>query len=356
MPLTVHDNLTIRHRCPGRAIYVEPGGRLYISRAYTIYRSDDDGATWQAVTAMPLGGLRRWARVSRLASRALRIEVRALVTLGDGTLVAANREGICWAGPGQAVMTPSSVADGHVPAMPPITLSTGPEDRVLWGEYGGNKERRAVRLFVSDDGGRSFEPFHTFPAGDIRHVHNIVFDQGGQHYWVLVGDHGPEPGIGRLSVDLKDFEWVVKGAQRYRAVCLFDRGDHLLYGTDTEMEDNAIMRLDKSTGCVERVCPINGSCIYACRFGEVLAVTASVEPSEVNLSRDAVLWVSRDGDRWAPALTTPKDRWHETYFQFGSLVLPRGSSDREVIACSGQAVQEIDGQVLVAAPAGDLAS
>ena len=52
----------------------------------------------------------------------------------------------------------------------------------------------------------------------------------------------------------------------------------------------------------------------------------------------------RSGSR---ALSARKDRWHPNYFQYGSLVLPRGHSDREVIAVSGQAVERFDGRVLV---------
>jgi hypothetical protein len=58
--------------------------------------------------------------------------------------------------------------------------------------------------------------------------------------------------------------------------------------------------------------------------------------------------VSRDGDRWRRVFSAEKDIWHMKYFQFGSLVLPRGACDRETIAFSGQAVRGIDGRTVVA--------
>jgi hypothetical protein len=77
-------------------------------------------------------------------------------------------------------------------------------------------------------------------------------------------------------------------------------------------------------------------------------MSTTVEPSKVNRSRNASLWVSRDGERWTRVFQAAKDRWNERYFQFGSLVLPRGESDREVIAFSGQAVRGLDGSVVMA--------
>ena len=67
----------------------------------------------------------------------------------------------------------------------------------------------------------------------------------------------------------------------------------------------------------------------------------------MNPSRDATLWVSRDLERWQCALRARKDRWNADYFQFGSLVLPRGSSGREVFAVSGQALARLDGRLSV---------
>ena len=100
------------------------------------------------------------------------------------------------------------------------------------------------------------------------------------------------------------------------------------------------------TGRVDRVFEIDGSCIYACRFGNVYAISTTVEPSKVNRTRNAALWISHDTQRWSKAYEAPKDRWNATYFQFGSLVLPRGESDRKTIVFSGQALSGIDGKLL----------
>jgi hypothetical protein len=331
---------------PGRMVAVQPDGTLYASRGYEIQRSRDDGATWTRVTTLPCSPWRRVAQASRLASRLLRQEVRALAVLGDEALVGANREGVYFGHSGAASMEPSTIEAGDLPLLPPMSLSVGPGGRIVFGEYGCPRPRRPMRLFASDDGGASFRILRTFPTGEILHVHNLVWDAHRDHWWLLSGDNGTEPGVGMLSADLAHFEWLAKGSQLHRAVEVFDLGDHLVYATDSHHETNALVRLDKSSGRVERLRDFEGSCIYACRFGGIYALTTTIEPSAHITTDQSTLWLSRDAEKWQPALSARKDRWNLKYFQFGSLVLPRGSSNREVIAVSGQALERWDGRVL----------
>jgi hypothetical protein len=332
------------HRGRGRALLARPDGTLWASRHLAILRSRDDGASWERVAALPRDPLRRAAEWSRLASRLLRHEVRALAELDDGRLVAANRVGVFAGRPGDALLAPSRIEDGGLPALPPLCIGTGP-GAVVFGEY-GSPRGRPMRLFASRDGGARFEPVHAFAPDEVLHVHNVVWDAGEGHYWVLTGDFDAQPGIGRLASDLARFEWFVRGEQRFRAVDVFDCGDRLVYATDTQLEANSLVSLDKRSGRSERGRPFEGSCIYACRFGEWFAITTTVEPSPVNPSRDATLWVSRDLEAWHCVLRAPKDRWHADYFQFGSLVLPRGRSGRATLLVSGQAVRGLDGRLV----------
>ncbi len=330
----------------GRALHVGAGGVWYIGQHYEIHESRDHGRSWRHVASIPRSIKRRVAECSRLACRLLRHEVKALATLSDGALIAATREGVYYSTPGELTMATSRIEAAGQRVAPPMTLTVGPNDRILWGEYNSRTAHGIpMRIYVSDDRGRSFQVAHTFEGGSILHLHNLHFDVKLRHYWVLAGDHHHEPGIGRLSEDLRKFEWVAKGEQRFRAVQAFDFGDSLIYGMDTEREPNAVIRFDKASGRTERLQELDGSCIYGCRFGGVYALSTSIEPSTVNLSREAGLWLSRDGERWTRVYSAVKDRWHPKYFQFGSIVLPRGETDDETVFFSGQALAGIDGRV-----------
>lgn len=333
-------------RFPGRIVLAEPDGTLWLGRNYDVYRSDDGARSWQHATSMPRDPLRWLANPSRLLCRLVRQEVRALVRTHGGNLVGANRQGVWVARPGEKRMRPSLLELGDLPLMPPMRLSRGPRGEILWGEYGSPKTPRPVRLFVSRDEGESFQPVRVLD--DVLHVHNVLWDEHEGHYWVLTGDFDPQPGFGRLSADLERFEWFVRGEQRFRAVEAFDLGDRLVYATDTQLETNALLSLDKRTGHVERIRELGGSCIYACRFGGLYALSTSVEPSSVNETRHADLWLSRDGERWKLAHRGRKDAWNPDWLQFGSLVLPSGQTRRELIVFSGQALRGLDGQTVAA--------
>lgn len=343
--------LSLLPTCPGRALHVRSDGTFYIGRGYAVYASQDGGRSWTKASTIPIPLKQTPGQLSRLAARLLRFEVKALTRLSDGALAACNRQWVYHARPGDALMSPSTIEQRAQPLKPPMTIAKGPDDRLLFGEYNSKiGHNLPVRLYVSDDRGRSFDVARVFEAGSILHVHSLLYDEHLHHYWLFTGDYGHEPGIGRLSADLRDFEWVHKGQQRFRAVEAFDFGDRLIYGTDTHLEPNAVMSMDKATGRIERLRELDGSCIYACRFGGLYALSTTVEPSPVNHARHAGLWLSRDGETWTRVFQAEKDRWHPIYFQFGSLVLPRGASEREVILFSGQAVKRLDGRVVVAAP------
>lgn len=284
-----------------------------------------------------------------MASRMFRQEVRALGVLSDGSLVASNREWVYYCGPDEPTMKRAILEEGRQRLSPPMCLTVGPKDRILWGEYDSIAAHgKPVRLYVSDDGGRRYDVARVFEGGSILHIHNLVYDAGLEKYWLLAGDQNHEPGIGLLSADLKDFEWVGKGRQIYRAVDVFDFGDRLVYGMDSEREPDAVLSLDKATGKIERMAEIDGSCIYSCRCGRWYVLSTTVEPSVVNRSRWAGLYVSRDGAKWSRVYEAEKDGWNMRYFQYGSIILPRGGSDRETLLFSGQAVRGIDGRVLTA--------
>jgi hypothetical protein len=185
--------------------------------------SRDDGASWERVAALPRDRAAR-REPSRLACRLLRHEARALAELPDGRPIAANRRGVFSGQPGDAAPA-SRIEDDGLAVLPPLCIGAGP-DAAVFGEY-GSPRGRPMRLFASRDGGRSFRTVHSFVPGDVLHVHNVVFDAGQDHYWVLTGDFDAQPGIGRLSRDLARFEWFVRGEQRFRAVDLFDQGDRL---------------------------------------------------------------------------------------------------------------------------------
>lgn len=302
----------------GRALFIDARGSLYIARKYRIFRSDDGGATWVLDCLVPTSGWKPWAAEFALAARLLRYNIQAFQVLADGSRVAVARDGIYRAGAGETRMTKAwSVTRGSRP----ITLSAD-ENRVLFGEYGGPEmDHVGVRVYLSEDSGRHFEPLFEFPKGDIHHIHNVVVDPYADHYWVLAGDHGRTPGIAALSKEGRNLDWLDRGHQMVRAVSALPRPDCLIYGSDSELEPNFIIRLDKASGRCDRLRPVEGSSLYAADVAGMAVISTSVEASAVNTSRQCSLYGSTDDATWSPLIRFEKDIW-SPILHFGLIVLP----------------------------------
>jgi len=327
----------------GRALYVGQNGEMYISRKYAIYRSDDGGTTWRLDCFVPAIGWKPKVAVTRLSRRLLRTYIAALQVLDDGTRVAVACDGVYRAAPGETRM--SRVF--HVTrGSRPLNLALD-GDRLLFGEYGSDYESSRVRIYVSEDRGKTFEVGFELPRGDVRHIHNILVDRHRDCYWVLAGDFGRQPGIASLSKDLQTLEWLDRGSWKVRATGAIVRPDCLIYGTDSDSERNYIVRMDKESGKVSKLLEVGGSSLYATTFGPVFAISTCVEPNPACHSRKCGLYVSRNGADWQRIVVHRKDRFHPHYFQFGTIVLPYTYNAEPQGMYSGQAVEDVDDKFCV---------
>ena len=328
----------------GRAQYIAQDGTLYISRGYKVYRSKDAGTTWGLDAAIPADFTKRFLARFRYSSRLLRYYIAGLGILSDGTRLVIARDGIYRAPYGSSKM---DRVFRIVRGSRPLNLGVGRENRVVFGEYGWNRERSEIFIYVSDDEGRSFQVGYVFKPGEIRHVHNVVYDPFLDRYWVLAGDFGKEPGIGLLERDFTRLEWLARGDQMARAVGVIVEPDYLLFGTDSELQQNYIIRMDKASGTLHKLRPVEGTSLFAARFGPARAISICVEPSRVNRERNSKLYASRDGEAWAPLCGYPKDFLPFLFFQYGTLVLPQSVCARPIGMYSGQAVSGLDNRACV---------
>ena len=331
----------VRGAIPGRALYVGKQGELYISRKYSIYRSEDWGASWQLDCFVPSPVWESAVARARLGARLLRHYVAAFQILADGSRIAVARDGLYRAEGGETRMRRVfRVTRGSRPLN---FAADGP--RVLFGEYGDNFHSTEVLIYVSQDYGRTFEVGFHFPKGDIRHVHNILVDPDRDGYWVLAGDFGREPGIGLLSKDLQSLEWLNRGNQRLRIVSALVEPDSLVCGTDSDFERNFIVRIDKKDGRIDDLVELEGSSLYAARFGPVRVISTCVEPNPACPSRECSLYASHNGVDWKRFAVHERDGYHPFFFQFGTIVLPYACNSEPRGIFSGQAISGLDDKV-----------
>jgi hypothetical protein len=315
------------------------GDILYGCRGYQIVGLQvGKGGDWTVVARFRPVWWRNLTSRSALIYRLMREGFHALAILDDLTMVGAV--------PGALVMSPPDSDEFHVThqvqrGTRPLHITAVPSGNIYWGEYFDNRERAEVHIYVSSDRGRTWQIAYTFPAGSIRHVHNIVYDHWGDCLWILTGDEGAECKVLRASCDLRTVEVVLAGNQQARAVAAIPTQNELYLSTDTPSEKNHVYRLDRA-GNAEKVGDLASSSIYGCSVGKAMIFSTMIEPSPVNTSREVQIYGSRDGTNWQVLTNWKKDNLPMRYFQYGNAFLPDGENATRYLAATTIAVEADD--------------
>jgi len=321
------------------------GDVLYGCRGYEVVAlrtAGPGGATmvaWEPVAKFWPSWWRNLTSRFALSYRLVRDGFHALAVLDDKTMVGAVA--------GAIVTRAASGREFHVThkvvrGTRPLHITAVPGGNIYWGEYFDNRERDEVYIYGSTDWGRTWSVAYTFGAGAIRHVHNIVYDRFAGCVWILTGDEGAECKVLRASPDLRTVETVLSGNQRARAVAAIPTEDALYLSTDTPLEQNYVLRLDRRDGRVDTVTELASSSIFGCDVAGALFFTTMVEPSEVNRTREVQLAGSGDGRHWQVLTRWQKDALPMRYFQYGNAMLPDGQNTTSYLAATTIAVERDD--------------
>lgn len=332
-------------RFPGMRVLRWNDNLLYASRGYDVVSADLSSPLvhWKKVGSFSPSLNRRITIKFHLSSRLCRDGFHALTMLSSGNLVGAVPGAIVTlrAGEGSFRVT-HPIARGTRP----LHICSSPDGRALWGEYFENREREEVHVYASGDGGLSWQVAHTFAAGAIRHVHNIVYDQWANCFWAFTGDEGRECRVIRVSRDLAAWDEVLSGSQQCRAVAAVVTPEGVYYASDTPLETNVIYFLDRS-GRTNSLATIPSSSIYGCRNQSGIFFSTMIEPSQVNRTRDAIIVGSTDGTEWRQIASWKKDLWPMRLFQFGNVFLPDGDNRSGLLAASTIALNGGDLQTYI---------
>jgi hypothetical protein len=351
VPVSTSPALKLRRIAAWRGIRVLTwaGDVLYGCRGYEIVRLpagktfELETIDWEVVACYRPIWWRGITSHFALTSRLVRDGFHALAIVGD-----KNDSMMVGAVPGAIVIRAAGSGEFQVAhrisrGTRPLHITAVPSGKIYWGEYFDNRERAEVHIYGSSDQGRTFQIAYTFPAGSIRHIHNIVYDRWRNCLWILTGDEGAECKVLRASCELDSVEVVLAGNQQARAVAAIPTPNGLYLATDTPLEKNHIYRLSRA-GNVEPVGDLASSSIYGCLVGDAMFFSTMIEPSIVNEGREVHLVGSRDGTNWRVMARWRKDKFPMRYFQYGNAFLPEGENSTRYLAATTIAV-ETDDQV-----------
>ena len=227
----------------------------------------------------------------------------------------------------------------------PLNLCFAPPGNIYFGEYFQNMGKQAVNIYCSKDNAQTWHVAYTFDAGNINHIHGLFYDKYTHRIWVATGDRENECIIGYTEDEFKSFVEVFRGGQEYRTCQLFFYKDFIVFGTDTQYEQNVIKKFDRNTLEITELQKVQGSVIKGGQVGDVSFISTTVEPSKVNTDKYAHLWVTKDGLHWEERYKAKKD-WWPSIFQFGTFEFPQyyGVEKLERLYFSGRALKGLDGK------------
>lgn len=313
-------------------------------KGYNFYKYTYTEGKWKKYASIS-DGINSLFSLFTLSRRLTRAEITKCYHLQDGSELCIARKGIFRRDVGANIFIKSfNVIRGSRP----MFLSEDVDGGVYFGEYFQNMKKQAVHVYGSHDHGKSWEIVKTFAEGNINHIHGIFMDPYTKNLWLATGDRENECIIGYTNDGFKTFTEVFRGGQDYRTCVLFFYKDFIVYGTDSQYQQNVLKKIDRKTLEITHLQDIQGPVIRGAQFGDVSMISTDVEPSDVNKDPNAYVWITKDGLHWEILCSAKKDAL-PVLFQFGVFDLPSYSPDYTgtKVYATGKAVKGCGGDTLV---------
>ncbi|HLP15687.1 MAG TPA: hypothetical protein VK470_05480 [Bacteroidota bacterium] len=328
-----------------RAQVVDATGRLWVTRGYDVFYSDDLGETFTFRTTIETRWLKKQSSKWDITTRLLRRGFLQLQPSEDGSLLGVVYGAVVRCEPGDDRFTQVFERPGRT-----MKLETLPGGEIFAGEYYFNRKRDEVLVFRSGDGGRTWSEVYRFKAGAIRHIHALVYDKRCDRLIVLTGDTDPESKVLFTTDGFKSVTVLSEGSQRSRAMTIQPTEGGYFLPTDTPFEQNYIQYL-KFDGKLSIRCPIVGSCLGGSQVSGWSLFATATEPSLVNFNPSVILYGTADGIEWHVIHTWRVDRWswpttlQAAAFQFGRLIMASGDNRTGYLFGTPVAIRKTDGQL-----------
>ncbi len=314
------------------------------AKGYRLYNYYFDGEGKREYVGRVVDGKYSFFSKFKLTRRFMRAEVNSLYCLPDGSRLTIARKGVfrCEVG-AKKFYKCFDVKRGSRP----MNLCVTPTGEIYFGEYFANMGKSAVNIYTSKDGGKSWNIAYTFAEGNINHIHGLYWDKYTESIWVVTGDRENECVIGYTKDGFQTFDVVFRGGQEYRSCVLFFYPEYVVYATDSQYIKNEIKCFNRTTCEIRVLKQVQGSVIKGAQCGDMALISTAVEPSEVNLDRNAYVWLSSDGTNWKQIYQGTKDRL-PSIFQFALFEIPQYyTSVFKWAIFSGRAVRKIDGATIL---------
>ncbi|MEZ5566614.1 MAG: hypothetical protein R3F24_14395 [Gammaproteobacteria bacterium] len=301
----------------------EDGGRTFVRRGKLPPARDD----WTTIIKDRIARLKltRWIRRNRGPENLVVLDSGTILVFWDRIYRSADDGAsfeVVYDRPQHGILAPFGNNEG---------VAAGP-GTVYFGEYSALPRPHAIRLLEGSNDGRDWRVVHTFPSGDIFHVHSIAYDRFRNRYWVCTGDNDSEDRILYTEDGFKTLQLLGGGSQDWRCVSLMITEKALVWGSDNNQTAASINRWNFATQTLEKVLEV-GKPTYSSTVlsSGLLALSTVYEPTspytqQFHPEPTTDLWVSIDGTCWNRILSLPyrQETDRDGHMTRASLSFPAG--------------------------------
>lgn len=327
-----------------KVLRVEEEGLVAV-KGYTLYYRNNGSKKWERYARIN-DGINSLLAMFPLSRRLTRAEITKCYKLRDESELCIARKGIFRRGTNEKKL---KKVFNVIRGSRPMNICEDVDGTLYFGEYFANMEKKAVHIYRSTDSGNTWDICYTFPEGNINHIHGIFLDHYTNRMWFATGDRENECIIGYTEDGFKTTTEVFRGGQDFRSCVLFFYKDFIVFGTDSQYQQNVLKYFDRETLEIKEICKVQGPIIKGTQVGGVSMISTDVEPSDVNTTRNVYLWMTEDGLNWEELYHAEKDCLNPTLFQFGVFDLPQYTSDYKgkQLYATGKALKKCGGDTLV---------
>lgn len=324
----------------GKVLYAEKD-RLWVAQGMTFFAIDYNGkrVSKKFCVGNWLDRLLSWNRLSR---QLLRVGLHHLIPLKNGNILVTAKRKTYIVSPKGRIVNIFQGYQGNKPGHQGVCVT--PAGTIFFGEYLLNPNRdHVIRLYRSTDNGMSFQIVKEWPAGDIRHLHFVKWDEYESCLWLGTGDYGVGGCENRLykSTDNGDtWRLIGQGSQDWRAIGVCFTEDALLWGTDAGSCPDTVhfIRMDRKTQQLEILGDLEGPCHGCASYKDGRAFfSTGVEGGENEKDNFARLKEYKDG-KVETIWKLKKDIW-PLILQYGVMRFPLGTDQCDRVVFTTMALQ-----------------
>lgn len=301
-------------------VYAAKNGDLYGIEDHFVYRSADNGESFIELGRLRKDSSSIFVTIKDTIARLKVVRFlrknqgpRNLVVLDSGTILVFYDKVYRSDDDGKTFESVWDFDLGRGKArnnFPFVGVAHGPDDEIYLGEYDAESKRPIeVSIFRGTDDGRKWEEVFKFPAGEIFHIHSIQFDKYRNWYWVAAGDRDYEAALFYTRDKFKSIEKLGGGSQDWRIVSLIVTSESLYWGSDDDRNSGSIFRWDFQTSSLNKLIELgNVSYFSTVLDDQLLAISTTHEPGSGATKNSLTvpemsIFVSKNGANWVKALT-----------------------------------------------------